>query len=325
MFAPLWCYNAHPILWCLYDSYGLAVLQQLQDLMRSRWFVGLLILGISALIAAISSVTAAAISLTQQVHTAQYVDTMSKNVSLTLATQEAIDRKLEMRVDALEEAIMHIGTELQALKVKMALTCHTDYRWICVTSLKVNETDYEWEKIKNHISGVWNSSDIGLDLGKLHNQIQTLEHSRLDFTAAGAANDFFHTFSNLISGKKILSNLLIIILPCIVRILRQNIQKLTTELHLAVLRNKKGGDAGSRSSTPGKGHEKGGSAYTKAGSSLGSAPGYSRAFTLKNQSLPTLLLCALTSDFTGGCLSPPSRSLCQRVNLQLQLIKFLGN
>ena len=40
--------------------------------------------------------------------------------------------------------------------------------------------------------------------------------------------------------------LLIIILPCIVKILRQNIQKLATELHLAVLRNKKGGDAGSR-------------------------------------------------------------------------------
>ena len=45
----------------------------------------------------------------------------------------------------------------------------------------------------------------------------------------------------------------------------------------------------------------------------------------KNQSLPTLLLCALTSDFTGACPPPPSRSLCQRVNLQLQLIKFLGN
>ena len=88
----------------------------------------LLILGISALIATITSVTVAAISLTQQVHTAQYVDTMSKIISLTLATQEAIDRKLEMRVDAPEEAIMHIGTELQALQVKMALTCHADYR-----------------------------------------------------------------------------------------------------------------------------------------------------------------------------------------------------
>ena len=64
--------------------------------------MGLLILGISALIAAIASVTVAAISLTQQVHTAQYVDAMSKNGSLTLATQEVIDRKLEMRVEALK-------------------------------------------------------------------------------------------------------------------------------------------------------------------------------------------------------------------------------
>ena len=105
--------------------------------------------------------------------------------------------------------------------------------------------------LKNHNSGVWNSSDIGLDLGKLHNQIQTLEHSRLDFTASGATNDFFHTFSNFISGKNILANvfsyvavglilLLIIILPCIVRILWQSIQKLSTELHL-IIKKIKGG------------------------------------------------------------------------------------
>ena len=79
-----------------------------------------------------------------------------------------------------------------------------------------------------------------------------------------------------------------------------------------------------RNSAHGKGHEEGGSAYAKAGSSLRSPPGYSRASTPKNQSLSTLLLCALTSDFTGGCPPPPSRSLCQRVNLQLQLIKVPG-
>ena len=44
----------------------------------------------------------------------------------------------------------------------------------------------------------------------------------------------------------------------------------------------------------------------------------------QNQSLPTLLLCALTSDFTGGCPPPPSHSLWKGVNLQFQLIKFLG-
>ena len=51
-----------------------------------------------------------------------------------------------------------------------------------------------------------------------------------------------------------------------------------------------------------KGHEEGGSTYAKVGSSLRSPPGYSRASPPQNnQSLPTLLLCALTSDFTGVC------------------------
>ena len=150
----------------------------------------------------------------------------------------------------------------QAFKVKITLSCHADCQWICITSLKVNKTDYDWEKIKNHILGVRNSSNLSLDLGKLHNQVTTTEHSRLDFTATGAANDFFHTFPNFISRKNILSTvfsyadvaalilLLIIILPCIVRILLQSTQKLATELHLAVLRNKEGGDAGSQHRNP---------------------------------------------------------------------------
>ena len=64
-----------------------------------------------------------------------------------------------------------------------------------------------------------------------------------------------------------------------------------------------------RTSTRGKGHEEGGSTYAKVGSSLRSPPGNSQASTPKTQSLPTLLLCALTSDFSGGCPPPPSRSL----------------
>ena len=163
------------------------------------------------------------------------------------------------------------------------------------------------KKIKTHISGVCNSSDIGLDFGKLHNQIQTLEHSRLDFTTTGAANDFFHTFSNFISAKNILSNLLLIILPCIVRILQQNIQK----MHLAVLRNKKGGDAGSQREElcpwqRSRGRRLG---ICKGRIKPQESPWKFLSIYPQNQSLPTLLLCALTytSDFTGDC-PPPSLS-----------------
>ena len=81
--------------------------------------------------------------------------------------------------------------------------------------------------------------------------------------------------------------------------------------------------AGERRSTRDKGHEEGGSAYAKAGSSLRSPPGNSRASTSKPESA-YFLLCALTytSDFTGGC--PPLPLSEKTVSLQLQLIKFLG-
>ena len=127
-----------------YDNYGLAVLKQ-QDLMRSRWFVGLLILGNSALITTI----------------------------LLLL--------------------------LLLLSLLLLLLLWQQYHWLNKCILP--------NMLKNLILGVWNSSDIGLDLGKLHNQIQAMENFWLDFTAAGAANDFFHTFSNFISGKNILSTI----------------------------------------------------------------------------------------------------------------------
>ena len=62
-------------------------------------------------------------------------------------------------------------------------------------------------KIKNHISGVWNSSSVSLDLDRRHGQIRTMEHSRLHVPAAGGASDFFKAFSNLISTKSILSTI----------------------------------------------------------------------------------------------------------------------
>ena len=82
--------------------------------------------------------------------------------------------------------------------------------------------------------------------------------------------------------------------------------------------------ARSRSSTHGKGHEEGGSAYAKAGSSLRSPPGNSRASTPKT-SLPTFCFVLSPTPLTLRGAVPHYLSLKKkRVNLQLQLIKFLG-
>ena len=79
-----------------------------------------------------------------------------------------------------------------------------------------------------------------------------------------------------------------------------------------------------RNSARGKGHEEGGLAYAKAGSSLRSPPGNSRASTPKTR--VCLFYCFMLSltllTFHGAV--PHHLSLWERVNLQLQLIKFLG-
>ena len=81
--------------------------------------------------------------------------------------------------------------------------------------------------------------------------------------------------------------------------------------------------AGSRSSARGKGHEEGGSAYKKAGSSLRSPLEILEHLPLKPESAYFLFVLSPTPLTLRGAV-PHYLSLKKRVNLQLQLIKFLG-
>ena len=82
--------------------------------------------------------------------------------------------------------------------------------------------------------------------------------------------------------------------------------------------------ARSRSSTHDKGHEEGGSAYVKAGSGLRSPPENSRASTPKTRVCLLSALCSHLHLWLYGGLSPTTSFWKKKVNLQLQLIKFLG-
>ena len=73
-----------------------------------------------------------------------------------------------------------------------------------------------------------------------------------------------------------------------------------------------------RNSSRGKGHEEGGSAYAKAGSSFRSPPGNSRASTPKTRVCLLSALCFhLHLWLYGGC--PPLPLSEKRISLQLQL------
>ena len=80
--------------------------------------------------------------------------------------------------------------------------------------------------------------------------------------------------------------------------------------------------ASMRNSARGKGHEEGGSAYAKVGSSLRRPP-VSEHLPPKPQSAYFTALCSHLYLWLYGGLSPTT-SLCKGVNLGLQLVNLLG-
>ena len=145
----------------------------------------------TALIAIIASSTVSAVALSKEMHTALFVDQLSRNVSVALTTQEITDRNIENKVNALEEGVLLIGQEITNLKIKLSLRCHAEFKWICVTPLQVNDSVNSWECIRNHILGIWNHSDFSIDISKLHQDIQSMKQVESDFSSQWLSNFLF--------------------------------------------------------------------------------------------------------------------------------------
>ena len=122
----------------------------------------------------------------------------------------------------------------------------------------MNDSVNSWECIRNHILGIWNHSDFSIDISKLHQDIQNMKQAESDFSSQWISNSLFENperyfFHGLFSTVMIivamclfLFVLICVIAPCLFRILSQNVSATSTEFHTYALKNKKGGDVGSR-------------------------------------------------------------------------------
>ena len=182
-----------------FEDYALKVLYELNLISRPKQFIAALVVGITALIAITASVMVSAVALSKQVHTASFVDQLSKNVSAALTTQEIIDKKIEYKVNALEAAVLFMGQEITNLKIKLSLRCHAEFKWMCITPLQVNDSVHSWECIRNHILGVWNHSDFSIDISKLHQNIQNMKQVESDLSSQWLFNSLFDNLEGYLS------------------------------------------------------------------------------------------------------------------------------
>ena len=77
-----------------FENSGLQALKRLKELIRPKRFVAALILGITALIAILTTLTISTTALVQQLHTAHFVNDMHKNISVALSELYFIDKKI---------------------------------------------------------------------------------------------------------------------------------------------------------------------------------------------------------------------------------------
>lgn len=153
--------------------------ETINDLIRLKRFVAALILGISALIAILTSFAASTTALVKEMQTATFVNEMHRNISVALSEQHLIDRKLEARMNALEEVILELGQDVDSIKTRLATRCHSSFHYICVTLLPYNESE-NWSRTKAHLLGVWKDTNISYDMQQLQEQITAMSQSHLD-------------------------------------------------------------------------------------------------------------------------------------------------
>lgn len=104
---------------------------------------------------------------------------MHKNISVALSELYFIDKKLEAKVNALEEVVLAIGQDIANIKTRLATKCHASFQYICATPLPYNTTT-DWKKTKTHLQGIWRDTDISHDLEQLKVKISDISKSHLD-------------------------------------------------------------------------------------------------------------------------------------------------
>jgi hypothetical protein len=68
-----------------------------------------------------------------------------------------------------------MGDEVQEIKVRSHLEC---YRWICIVPKMYNEKQYNWTRVKCHVTGVWHKT-TSFDLLALHTEFISLKNTNL--------------------------------------------------------------------------------------------------------------------------------------------------
>lgn len=101
-----------------------------------------------------ASTVTALVAISQNIQHANFLNNSAQNTSKALHNQINIDERIETELNTLQVAVINIGNEFSVLKFKERLKCHCSYKYVCITAAKFNSSQWDLEKVKNHLLGI---------------------------------------------------------------------------------------------------------------------------------------------------------------------------
>ncbi len=116
-----------------YEDTGVQAWVEVSKALQRRRFLGWLIVSLLASAALSATVATAGLALSQSINHAHFANQLSQHTSLALSLQSHIYLRINNKLDEFKNAILGIGDQMAALKLRMRLACHAKYTWMCVT------------------------------------------------------------------------------------------------------------------------------------------------------------------------------------------------
>jgi len=136
----------------------------LKNLKRVKGFLGLLIAEILDIIAITTTAAVVEMALHKSVQRVHFVQKWHKDADVLWTIQQKIDRKLASQVADLQQSVILSRNQLISLQKQVRLRCDWNYTFFCVMAFKYNKTQFNWDKVKQHLL---NQGNISVDIQDL--------------------------------------------------------------------------------------------------------------------------------------------------------------
>ncbi|KAL6085525.1 hypothetical protein STEG23_011045, partial [Scotinomys teguina] len=153
-------------------------------LLREHRDFGITAAIIAAIVLSAAGAITAAVAMTNQVQSAQTINTVLEQTSAVMETQHRINKHLMTGIAAANQRMDLIQTQVEELFGMIQTGCIAKLKHMCVTSLRFEEAGNESREIASYLAGNW-TRDAELLMSQQLLQIAALNETRVEPISLG--------------------------------------------------------------------------------------------------------------------------------------------